>query len=211
MSYSNEGDEGDTASTAGKSYAERLTRLSGQRWKKILHVQAPFHANIRSLRLKRTLDVGCGTGRNLHYLDAGSVGVDHNPYSIETTRQAGLEAYTTDQFFADVELSAPASFDSMLCAHVIEHLKPEVARAVLRSYLPSIRAGGRAVFITPQERGFASDTTHVTFADFPVLAQLADELGLERERSYSFPFPRAVGKVFTYNEFVVVSRVPATD
>ncbi len=27
-------------------------------------------------------------------------------------------------------------------------------------------------------------------------------------RSYSFPFPRPVGKVFKYNEFVTVARKP---
>lgn len=195
--------------TAGRTYADRLQRLSGARWKQVLNVQAPFRANIRSLKLGKTLDVGSGVGRNLHYLDPGSVGVDHNPFSVEVARNAGLTSYTSDEFFADPELSAPATFDSMLSAHVVEHLEPDDARSVMASYLPSIRPGGAIVWITPQERGFASDATHVQFADFDYLARLADDLGLTPARRYSFPFPRFVGRAFTYNEFVFVSRTAA--
>jgi len=197
----------DPASTAGQTYAERLERLSGKRWKKILNVQAPFRANIRRLKLGRALDVGCGTGRNLHYLDVGSVGVDHNPFSIQVARDAGLEAYTVDEFFANPALTAAHSFDSMLSAHVVEHLQHDEVRTIMASYLPMIKPGGRVVFITPQERGYGSDSTHVTFADFAVLRQLADDLGLTLEKTYSFPFPRFAGKAFTYNEFVQVARV----
>lgn len=198
----------DTEPTAGPEYAERLTRLSGARWKRLLHVQAPFRAHLRSLRLGRTLDVGCGTGRNLPALDPDSVGVDHNPHSVEIARQAGFAAFTVEGFFSDSTLSAPAAFDSLLCAHVVEHLRPIAAREVLGSYLPSIRPGGRIVFITPQERGYASDATHVAFTDFAALESLASDLGLERTRHYSFPFPRFAGRFFTYNEFVLLARKP---
>jgi hypothetical protein len=64
------------------------------------------------------------------------------------------------------------------------------------------------VLITPQEAGFASDATHVAFHDFAALAGLEAALGLRSERAYSFPFPRPVGRVFRYNEFVSVARRP---
>ena len=51
-------------------------------WKKALNVQAPYRWNLRRQRLGRTLDVGCGIGRNLETLDPGSVGVDHNEHSV---------------------------------------------------------------------------------------------------------------------------------
>jgi len=75
---------------------------------------------------------------------------------------------------------------------------------VIGGYLPYLRAGGRAVFITPQERGYASDATHVRFVDFDRATALADDLGLRPVRCYSFPFPRIAGRWFTYNEFVTV-------
>ena len=201
-------DDGDSLvpPTAEKSYAERLSRLSGARWKQVLHVQAPFRAHIRHLRLGRTLDVGCGTGRNLQYLDENSVGVDHNPFSVQTARDAGLTAYTSDEFFGS-GVAAPASFDSVLSAHVVEHLEPQDAAEIFASYLPYVRPGGTVVFITPQERGFASDSTHVAFSDHAALERLGASLGLKPEKHYSFPFPRFTGKFFTYNEFVQVFKV----
>ena len=84
----------DDPPTAGAEYAERLRSLSTARWKRWLDVQAPYRAHLRRLHLGRTLDVGCGTGRNLRALDPGSVGVDHNPFSVALARQAGFTAYT---------------------------------------------------------------------------------------------------------------------
>lgn len=34
-------------------------------------------------------------------------------------------------------------------------------------------------------------------------------LGLQVEKSYSFPLPRLAGRLFKYNEFVLVARKPA--
>lgn len=198
------------AATGGEDYAERLNTLQNKRWKKLLNVQAPYRANIRRMKLGRTLDVGCGNGRNLSYLPAGSVGVDHNAHLIAAARARGGEAYTSDEFFADETLSAPGSFDAVLAAHLIEHLTPADARTVMRSYLPLVRPGGRVVFITPQERGYASDPTHLTFTDQAALSALDRDLGLVTEKQYSFPFPRFTGKLFIYNEFNHIARVPAT-
>lgn len=194
--------------TAGTSYAERLTRLSGQGWKRRLDVQAPYRANIQRLTLGRTLDVGCGIGRNLAYLDRDSVGVDHNPHSIQIAVGRGLTAYTTEEFFAEPAPEAVGTFDAILAAHLVEHVQPDEAEAILRSYLPYLRDGGRCVLICPQESGYRSDETHVSFSDFEALRTLAARLGLELVHEYSFPFPRAVGRFFRYNEFVHVSRKP---
>jgi hypothetical protein len=79
----------------------------------------------------------------------------------------------------------------------------------VRPYLRFLRPGGRLILITPQEAGYASDATHLTFLDLDALAALARGLGLEVERRYSFPFPRSAGRAFRYNEFVLVARKPA--
>ena len=194
--------------TQDDSYADRLNELQGKWWKKILPVQAPYRWNLRRMKLGRTLDVGCGNGRNLSYLPAGSVGVDHNAALVATARAQGLSAYTTEEFFADPTLCEPKSYDALLAAHLIEHLTPEQSRVVMREYLPLVRPGGRIVFITPQERGHASDPTHLGFTDQAVLGELAGELGLEPDKAYSFPFPRWAGKAFIYNEFNHITRVP---
>jgi SAM-dependent methyltransferase len=194
-------------STDTPDYAERLRSKQTLWWKRLLHVQAPYHWNMRRQGLGRTLDVGCGIGRNLGVLAPGSVGVDHNAESIVLARAMGYDAYTV-QDFLDGELAVPAAFDGLLLAHVIEHMDHDQALKLLGDYLPFVRPGGRVFLVCPQERGYASDPTHVWFARDTDLAGLVEELGLELERSFSFPFPRRTGKLFIYNEFCVTARVP---
>jgi SAM-dependent methyltransferase len=194
-------------STEGEQYAERLRRLEGARWKRLVDAQAPYRWNVRRLELGHTLDVGCGIGRNLAHLGGAGIGVDHNATSVAIARERGLRAYTVDEFLAS-EHARPDTFDSMLAAHLVEHLPEAQAGEVIAMYLPFVRPGGRVVFITPQESGYASDPTHVRFVGFAELDRLAADLGLRMQRQYSFPFPRWAGKLFRYNEFIAVARRP---
>ncbi len=100
----------------------------------------------------------------------------------------------------------PAAFDSLLFAHVAEHLSGADCVELLRDYLDYLKPGGRVVVITPQEAGYRSDATHVEFVDFRRAAQLLNSLDLSVERQYSFPFPTWVGKLFRHNEFVTIGR-----
>lgn len=194
--------------TRSDAYAARLANHQRVWWKRLLRVQAIYQWNLRRQHLGRTLDVGCGLGRNLVSLESGSVGVDHNATSVAHARSVGLKAFTVEEFLAGPD-ARPGAFDSLLLAHVVEHMTPEQARELLSTYLPFVRTGGRVLFICPQEKGYASDETHVTWTDGEALVQLARDCGLEPEPWRSFPFPRAAGKVFTYNEFLVSAIKPA--
>jgi len=119
----------------------------------------------------------------------------------------GYDAYTVKEFM-DGELAVPGSFDGLLVAHVVEHMERQQALQLLRDYLPFVRPGGRVFLVCPQERGYASDPTHIWFAQGSDLGDLVETLGLAVERSFSFPFPRKAGKLFIYNEFCVTARVP---
>lgn len=191
--------------TAGKDYAQRLLRLRRAPWKQVLNVQAPYRWNIRRLHLGRTLDVGCGLGRNLEHLGGGAVGVDHNAASVAVARSGGLTAYTCEKFLESPD-AAPESYDSLLFAHVLEHLDRDHAVGLVKQYLPYLKPGGQVVVITPQERGFRSDATHVTFIDFAGQRRIAAAAGLDIVRQFSFPLPRVAGRLFVYNEFVAVTR-----
>jgi 2-polyprenyl-3-methyl-5-hydroxy-6-metoxy-1,4-benzoquinol methylase len=193
--------------TAGEDYARRLQAKQEVWWKKALNVQAPYQWNLRRQHLGRTLDVGCGIGRNLETLDAGSVGVDHNAHAVGVARERGVTALTVTEWEAS-ELRAPESFDGILVAHVIEHLSADAGVALLRDYLPYLRPGGRVFLVCPQERGYASDPTHVRFTTGDDLADLAREVGLEPQPWFSFPFPRWAGKPFVYNEFCLLAVKP---
>lgn len=197
------------ASTRGADYTGHLERLESVWWKRVLDVQRPYRWHLRSLRLGFVLDVGCGLGRNLLHLGgAGAgVGIDHNAESVATAVSRGLTAFTPDAFRRS-PLAIRGRFDALLLSHVAEHMRWDEARTLVAEYLPFIRPGGRAVFITPQEAGFASDATHVELMDHAALERLAREVGLAVERAYSFPFPRVAGRVFKYNEFVLLARKP---
>jgi len=121
--------------------------------------------------------------------------------------ERGVVAYTPESFRAS-SYAAPERFDALLLAHVAEHMQWSEARDLLGEYLPYVRSGGRTVLITPQEAGYRSDPTHLEFKDLESLGRLARAVGLDPIDAYSFPFPRPVGKVFKYNEFVLVARKP---
>src|SRR3954471_13366789 len=200
--------EEDPTDTRASDYTARVARLEGARWKRLLDVQAPYRWNLRRLRLGFVLDVGCGLGRNLVNLGGSGVGVDHNAASIAVCRERGLVAYTPDDFGRS-EYAVPGRFDSMLLAHVAEHLDEETGIALVRQYLPYLRPGGRLVVICPQERGYTMDASHVRFLDTDDIKRLCERVGARVEKASSFPFPRLAGRLFPYNEFVVTAVVPA--
>lgn len=193
--------------TKGEAYARRLSRTRATRvWSRI--AQAPYRWHLRRQNLGITLDIGCGVGRHLHTLPAGSLGVDHNRHSVAVARDRGLSAMTVEEW-TGVAASHRERFDSLLLAHVLEHLPRLEAEALLKSYLPYLRPGGLVLLICPQERGFQSDPTHVSWTTGEDLEHLAEESGLLPSRWRSFPLPRWAGKIFTHNEFSVLARKPA--
>ena len=194
------------AATHGKEYAERLIRLQTAPWKRWLDVQAAYRWNLRRLDPGSTLDIGCGIGRNLLHLPRTSVGVDFNEHCVRAARARGLTAFTPSEFHQATEYNRRGHFDTILLAHVAEHMTENQVVALLQEYEALLRSDGRLILISPQEAGFRSDATHVELMDFARLARISDRLGFQVERAFSFPFPRWVGKLFTYNEFVVVSR-----
>jgi SAM-dependent methyltransferase len=190
--------------TASADYSMRLRRLSGSWWRRLLDVQRPYRWNLNRLAPGTVLDVGCGIGRNLCNLPSSSVGVDHNLASVSRAHEQGLTAYLPSDFHASDD--AVPKFDSLLFSHVLEHMDERAADALIAEFLPYLKKDGRLLIITPQERGFNSDPTHVRFVDVSALHVHAKRHGFRVIKSYSFPFPRLAGKMFTYNEFVVVAE-----
>ena len=80
--------------------------------------------------------------------------------------------------------------------------------ALLAEHLRFVRTQGQLILITPQEVGFRSDPSHVEFLDHRALRDVAEALGLRVTRELSFPFPRAFGRIFIYNQFVLVGEKP---
>jgi SAM-dependent methyltransferase len=193
-------------STRDSAYTEWLRRPDSARWKRWLDVQRPYRWNLRRLKPGLVLDVGCGVGRSLGHLDGHGVGIDHNPHSVAQARARGFEAYTSEEFAA-TPWNRGGTFDSLLCSHVLEHLALDDARGLLAQYLPLVKARGRVIVIVPQEAGYRSDPTHVTYIDRRTLAGLARVLPLDLVGLRSFPFPPVAGRVFRHNETVALYRL----
>ena len=190
--------------TSGSWYTERLRSRPEAAWKRIM--PNPYRWNLRHLGLGRVLDVGCGVGRCLGFLDGNGVGVDHNPSSVAECQARGFEAFTPEEF----GVRRFPLFDSLLLSHVLEHLDADSGEGLLRSYLPYVRPGARVVLITPQEAGQRSDPTHVRFVDAEAARTLLTTTGASELRVRSFPFPRPVGRIFVHNETIASGTLAGT-
>ena len=58
------------------------------------------------MELGNTIDIGCGIGRVLAWLNKNSIGVDHNPTSIDICVSRNLKAYTKESFQEAIKLAS---------------------------------------------------------------------------------------------------------
>jgi 2-polyprenyl-3-methyl-5-hydroxy-6-metoxy-1,4-benzoquinol methylase len=193
----------NTLSTRDAEYANYL--IKNQSSLKSWLFQFPYRTHLKGLRLSRTLDIGCGAGRNLKALTNESVGIDHNPLLVKACVDKGLTAYSTDDFLK-IQNRYLGHFHSILISHVAEHMTLPEFTKMLGDYRKFLSPGGRVVVICPQEKGYQTDSTHVEFMDFESIAKALRGGGYTTGSHYSFPFPRGIGKVFSFNEFVVIGR-----
>lgn len=193
-------------STQQKEYAKYLISAQNNGWKKKLDVQKPYRKKLQNLSLGKTLDIGCGIGRNLLALPKGSVGIDHNKYMVEDLTKKGYLAFTNSGFKRS-SISKISSFDTLLFAHIIEHMSPNEAKILINSYLKYLKKGGRVVIICPQKKGFSKDSTHVFFHNRESIEKILSGLNLKIEISHSFPLPEVFGGLFAPNEYWVVAKL----
>ena len=119
-------------------------------------LEAFFHRNrarvVRRMVAKyatpdaQILDAGCGTGLNLRYLPAGSVGIDINPRNIGLLRQR-LPNHTVVEGDVEAMPFDDASFGTVLCTEVLEHI-PDPA-AALAEYHRVLQPGGVLIGSVP--------------------------------------------------------------
>ena len=92
------------------------------------------------------LDAGCGTGLNLRHLPEGSTGVDINPRNVELL-QTRLPNHTIVEGDVEALPFADASFGTVLCTEVIEHI-PDPS-AALAEYRRVLQPGGVLIGSVP--------------------------------------------------------------
>jgi SAM-dependent methyltransferase len=156
-----------------------------------------------------SIDFGCGAGQLLACLPAGSIGLEINPFLVESLRSKGLNVahYDAD---SDRFLLAGLSenrYSTFIMAHVLEHFAD--AAPILRTLLRSCRrlAVQRFILVLPGWKGYLSDATHKTFVDRRYLEReglLACE-GYILNRARYFPIDHeAVGRYFVFHELIAV-------
>jgi len=179
-------------------YAERMARKHFA----LRFLPSPSKWDLRRLRPGRLLDVGCGIGRQLGFVDGNGVGIDPNPDCVAMARSAGLDVVAPEDFRAEA-----GSFDSLLIAHVFEHISAKEGDDLLAKYVPFVRSGGQIILIAPQEKGYGSDPTHIRFVDLPEMKRTVESVGARVTRAYSFPLPRGAGKFYIGNEFRLIAQL----
>ena len=195
----------DPSLTDGVEYTDLLVKRQLVWWKRLINVQAPYRWNLRRLEPGYVLDIGCGIGRNLAHLNNQGVGIDLNPHSVDVARRRGLIAFTNKEFETS-QYNVRDKFDSILFAHVAEHIGEKASIELLKKYIILLRPEGRLIIISPQEAGYKHGPAHIEFIDFMKMRHIVKELNLTTVIEYSFPLARVFGHVFSWNEFISVSH-----
>lgn len=157
-----------------------------------------------------TIDFGCGVGELLRRLPAGSLGLEINPISVEHCLKQGLAAsvYEGDgDQWALTTLTPEQGLQSLIISHVLEHLHQPMDK--LASLLAACKRLGisRVLVIVPGARGYASDATHRTFVDLPMLSDLKITAGTGFSIHAHQYFPgnvKSLGRLFPHHELQVV-------
>lgn len=109
-------------------------------------------------RLRRALDVGCGTGRNaLHLAQAGArtTGFDRSPVAVERARErmraAGADVELLVHDLADGLPAADGEIDLVLDVFVYKHQVRPAVRARYRAELARVLAPGGRVLLSLAE------------------------------------------------------------
>lgn len=138
---------------------------------------------------RRVVDLGCGHGELLAALrEAGTsaYGVETDADFVQRLREAGLEVVEADAL-AHLRSMEPGAVDGIVASHVIEHLPPEVAVALIDAAWEALPEDGVLVLDTPNPESvlagsvnFHRDPTHVSPVHPDTLAFLCEMAGFSR-------------------------------
>ncbi len=148
------------------------------------------------------LDVGCGIGLFLSFGSKDSLGIDVNPFNIDTLQRNGLNARlipASGIFPVDDE-----SFNSIICDQVLEHIdNPTIFLRELDRVLVS---GGKLVIGVPQKKGYRKDPDHKIFYSIAKLRNLSStyNLSFSYKTHFYFPFPFAFFGNFVSSNYLYV-------
>lgn len=193
------------------AYDGRYTRYQSERSSLRKWVRGFYLRSAAGLVEGPTIDFGCGIGELLRALPEGSTGLELNPATVDHCVAQGLDVLHYDAAEDDWAMSplqrSGRRYGSIVMSHVLEHLDRPVDS--LNSLLRAARGFGveRALVIVPGRSGYATDATHLTFVDLPMLSQPAAVAGTGFTLAASHYFPgnvRVLGDAFPHHELRVL-------
>ena len=154
-----------------------------------------FHRRLAPLlppaRDARLLDLGCGYGEFLYYLQrqgyAQTRGIDLDPAQVEVARRLGVR--NVQRAEARAFLAANGDFDCIAALDVLEHFPQDDVLPLLKLVRRALRPGGRLLCQVPNLAAFHTplffmDFTHRTPFTAPSLKQALEMAGFANVRVY---------------------------
>jgi methionine biosynthesis protein MetW len=113
----------------------------------------------------RVLDIGCGDGALLHYLqehrDVKGVGVDISEEAVNFARSLGVSAFVADVLSPEFRFTE--KYDYVVISEVLEHLsQPETLMLKVRGHVH------KGVIISIPNTGFYKYRLRLLFGSFPL-------------------------------------------
>jgi SAM-dependent methyltransferase len=139
----------------------------------------------------RALDIGCGTGYLLDYLqryplDGEVVGIDISPYALQFCQQRGANALA---IASATQVPFPSAFfDLIICIDTIQHLTPAGADLVaMKEFSRLLRPGGLLYLRTNSARGHrpleGADPDQYRRYRLPELVGMLSQTGMQTLRA----------------------------
>jgi SAM-dependent methyltransferase len=113
----------------------------------------------------RVLDIGCGSGRDLAYLQAlgrDPYGLDATPELVELaqSQHAALKGRIVCDSIPGTVLPFGGAFDGVLCSAVLMHIAEEHQPAAVEFVKRCLKPGGRLLYSVPSKRLDAAPKEH---------------------------------------------------
>ena len=153
--------------------ASRQVRDRAATAAEILRPHAPYAKrfiarHVPADRQTRIMDLGCGDGRLLHFLDGAGyrniVGVDCSPEQIARAHRLGLHQARQGEINHVLDETDEASADVVLMIDVLEHLTRDELFRALDNVFRVLRPGGLCIAHVPNAEGLHG--MRIRYGDF---------------------------------------------